>query len=149
MTVTDQSSSNSVEMENAKNISIYGGTFNIDTADDAIHRNSNISLSGGNISITSGDDGIHADSSVAIDGGEINITKSYEGIEGAVVTISAGVIHVVSSDDGINVAGGNDESSINGRPGQNNFSASNDNKLNISGGYIVVYASGDGLDANG
>jgi formylmethanofuran dehydrogenase subunit C len=55
----------------------------------------------------------------------------------------------VSIDDGINVAGGNDGSSVQGRPGRNNFSESGDNKLDISGGYVSVNALGDGLDANG
>ena len=34
---------------------------------------------------------------------------SYEGIEGTNIAISGGEVHVVSSDDGVNVAGGNDE----------------------------------------
>lgn len=104
---------------------------------------------GGDISITSGDDGIHADSSILTKGGKINITKSYEGIESAVITVSDGEIHITSSDDGINVAGGNDGSSVNGRPGENNFSSSGNNNLSINGRYIVVNAAGDGLDANG
>ena len=54
-----------------------------------------------------------------------------------------------ASDDGLNIAGGKDSSSINGRPGQNSFASGNDQKLTISGGYLVVDASGDGLDANG
>lgn len=130
-------------------IIINGGAFNIDSSDDSIHSNNSITIVEGEISITSGDDGIHADSSISIEGGKINIIKSYEGIESAVVTVSAGDIHVAASDDGINIAGGNDGSSINGRPGQNDFSTSNNYKLNISGGYIVVDAAGDGLDANG
>jgi len=63
--------------------------------------------------------------------------------------INGGVIRVVSSDDGINVAGGNDDSAANGRPGQNEFSLNTDSKLVITGGNLVVNADGDGLDANG
>lgn len=136
-------------MKASTDIAINGGTFNIDSADDAIHSNSNVAIAGGDITITAGDDGIHADSSIMAEGGKINITKSYEGIESAAVTISAGEIHIIASDDGINIAGGNDGSAVNGRPGQNNFSASSGNKLNISGGYVVVDSSGDGLDSNG
>lgn len=130
-------------------ITISGGTFAIDSSDDAIHSNNSLNITGGDISIISGDDGLHADASISINGGKINITKSYEGIESALVTITDGNISVVASDDGINVAGGNDGSSIDGRPGQNTFSSSGDNKLSISGGYISVDSAGDGLDANG
>jgi len=130
-------------------IGIAGGTFNIDSSDDAIHSNNNVTIEGGDITIAAGDDGIHADANISIKDGKINITKSYEGIEGSVITISDGEIHVTASDDGINVAGGADSSSTNGRPGQNTLSSSGDNKLNIKGGYIVVDSNGDGLDANG
>lgn len=136
-------------MKASIDIAINGGTFNIDSADDAIHSNSNVAIAGGDFTITAGDDGIHADSSIVVEGGKINIAKSYEGIESATITISAGEIHIIASDDGINIAGGNDGSAVNGRPGQNNFSASSDNKLNISGGYVVVDSIGDGLDSNG
>ncbi|MDF2533039.1 MAG: dockerin type 1 [Clostridia bacterium] len=138
-------------MKASADIAINGGTFNIDSSDDAIHSNSNIAITGGDITITAGDDGIHADSSIIAAGGKINITKSYEGIEGSEVTIAAGEIHIVASDDGINIAGGNDGSAVNGRPGQNNFSTStsSNNNLNISGGYVVVDSTGDGLDSNG
>ena len=146
-TATEEESTKAIKA--SKDIAINGGTFNIDSSDDAIHSNSNVAIAGGDITITAGDDGVHADSSIVVEGGKINITKSYEGIEASFVTIAAGKIHVVASDDGINISGGNDGSSINGRPGQNNFSTSGSNKLNISGGYVVVDSIGDGLDSNG
>ncbi|MFT9497334.1 carbohydrate-binding domain-containing protein, partial [Anaerosolibacter sp.] len=145
--VTEEESKKGIKA--AIDISIGGGTFHIDSADDAIHSNTNVTINGGDISIASGDDGIHADTVVKIDGGKINITKSYEGIEGTEVTIGGGEIHVTASDDGINVAGGNDGSAVNGRPGENNFGPSENTELTINGGYISVDSSGDGLDANG
>jgi hypothetical protein len=99
--------------------------------------------------LTSGDDGIHADSTVEISGGEIDLTKSYEGIESAVITINDGNIHLVSSDDGINIVGGVDGSAIMGRPGQGNFTSSVNNHLYINGGYVYIDANGDGMDVNG
>ncbi|MDF2715871.1 MAG: dockerin type 1 [Paenibacillus sp.] len=126
-------------------IQINEGTVKIDSADDSIHGNGNISLLGGHIHIASGDDGIHADASIAISGGTIDIAKSYEGIESEAIMVSGGEVHVVSSDDGVNVAQSSKESATSG---QGRFSASANNKLTISGGYLSVDAQGDGLDAN-
>ncbi len=130
-------------------ITIAGGQFAIDSADDSIHSNNCITIQGGEINLTSGDDGIHSDTLLTITDGTIHVTKSYEGLESADITISGGNIQIVAIDDGINVAGGNDGSSINGRPGQNNFQSTGNNKLTINGGYSVIDAAGDGLDANG
>ncbi|MTI57794.1 MAG: carbohydrate-binding domain-containing protein [Geosporobacter ferrireducens] len=147
---TDESESQSTKgIKASADITIKGGKFNIDSADDAIHSNNSITIAGGDISIASGDDGIHGDASIKIEGGKINITKSYEGIESALISIIDGEIYVVSKDDGINVAGGKDQSALQGRPGQNNFRSSGNNRLDIDGGYVVIDAAGDGLDANG
>lgn len=148
-TQTEEESTSSKAIKSSSDITISGGTFNIDSADDSIHSNDTITVDGGDITIASGDDGIHSDTTLTINDGKVNITKSYEGIESAVITIAGGDIHVVASDDGINAGGGNDGSSVNGRPGQNNFSTASDYSLNINGGYLVVDAAGDGLDANG
>ena len=131
------------------NISIIGGTIVIDSSDDSVHSNDSTVISGGDMFLTSGDDGIHADSTVEINGGEIDLTKSYEGIESAVITINDGNIHLVSSDDGINIVGGMDGSAIMGRPGQGNFTSSGNNHLYINGGYVYIDANGDGMDVNG
>jgi hypothetical protein len=130
-------------------ITIMAGTFNINSADDSIHSNASLTIDGGNILMASGDDGMHADATLTINDGEINLTQSYEGIESAVLTINDGDIHVASSDDGLNAVGGNDGSSLGGRPGQNMFEASGDYWLKVNGGYLYVDAIGDGLDING
>jgi hypothetical protein len=130
-------------------ITISGGTISIDSSDDSIHSNDSLTIRDGDIILASGDNGIHSDSSLEIDGGDVSIAKCYEGIESAVITINDGSIDVVARDDGINAAGGADGSSINGRPGQNNFNFSGDNYLYINGGDIVIDAIGDGLDING
>lgn len=130
------------------NIILTGGTYYLDTSDDAIHSNNYVGMSGGIYTISSGDDGIHADSELVIDNGEINIQKSYEGLEAKTITINNGDIKVVSSDDGLNAAGGNDGSAMN-RPGAGYNTSSSKSTLTINGGKIYVNASGDGLDANG
>ena len=148
-TNTTDTSSSAKGIKADQSVSIQGGTITIDSSDDAIHSGNSVTINGGTISIASGDDGIHADTTASINGGRINIAESYEGVESATITIGGGTIYVVSSDDGINVAGGADSSATNGRPGQNIFSSSNNQKLTINGGYLVVDAGGDGLDANG
>ena len=148
------STSSSSTSESAKgfkavsDIVISGGTFNIDSSDDSIHSNGSINITSGDFTISSGDDGIHADTALVVGGGNVNITKSYEGIEGTDIVISGGSISIVASDDGLNAAGGNDGSSMGGRPGQNMFSGTT-GTLTISGGYMFVDADGDGLDSNG
>ena len=129
------------------NIVINSGTFTFDTSDDSIHSNNSVGISDGTITINSGDDGIHADYELIIDNGNIDINKSYEGLESAKITINGGNINLTSTDDGINVAGGNDGSAT-GRPGENNYSNSN-NILTINNGIIYVNAKGDGIDVNG
>jgi hypothetical protein len=130
-------------------VTVTGGTISVDSADDAIHSNDSLTIDGGHILLASGDDGIHADATVQINGGDLSITKSYEGIESAIITVNEGNVRVIAADDGFNTAGGNDGSSINGRPGQNQFSASSNYHLYINGGYIFIDATGDGIDSNG
>jgi len=128
-------------------VAISNGFFTINSADDAIHSNVDVYIKGGTFNISTGDDAIHADSHVIIDAGTINVARSYEGIEGAFITINGGDIHLISSDDGINAAGGNDGSGQ--QPGRGNFSSAGNYEVRITGGYIYIDAGGDGLDSNG
>lgn len=86
-------------------LTISGGTFKIDAADDTIHSNSSIYITGGTFDLASGDDGIHADRDLDISDGVIGIATSYEGLEALNVRISGGKINLVATDDGINGAG--------------------------------------------
>lgn len=151
ISASQDNSSSSKGLKAGKQIAIENGTFTINSTDDSIHSNDSVIINGGTFNITSGDDGIHSDTSLVINNGNIDIKKSYEGIESSYIEINGGDISVVASDDGINVAGGNDSSAIGGRQGQNNFSSvSNSNrKLVINNGNIKVNATGDGLDSNG
>lgn len=129
-------------------LTISGGTFDIDTLDDAIHSNADVTVSGGTLDISTGDDGIHSGNNTVVSGGEINIAKCYEGLEGQTVTVSGGKVTLTSSDDGINAAGG-DNQGVGGGFGPDSFSADSNAKITITGGEIHVNASGDGLDSNG
>ncbi len=135
-------------LKSIDNLVINDGSFVIDSKDDAIHSNNYVGIVNGEISISSGDDGIHADKEIIIDGGEIKISQAYEGIESEDVTINGGDISIVSSDDGINISGGVDQSSVGGRPGQNHM-AGDGGLLYITGGVIYINATGDGIDSNG
>lgn len=143
---------NSVSTKGIKaecDIILYGGEIKVSSLDDAVHSNSSILIAGGDLVLESGDDGIHADTNLTIQAGSIDILKSYEGLEAQNITIEGGNIKIVSSDDGINAAGGNDGSSLGGRPGQNNFTSSANCFIEISGGTIYINACGDGIDSNG
>ncbi|MBN2085227.1 MAG: carbohydrate-binding domain-containing protein [Anaerolineales bacterium] len=143
----------------AANINIDGGTFSIDSADDAVNANGSVTVNGGAFEIRTGDDGMHADATLTVNGGDIQITESYEGLESAVITIQAGTIRITAGDDAINVAGGKDGSGMNpgmgpggrpgGRPGKDSFAAAGNYFLRIHGGYLAITAGGDGIDVNG
>jgi hypothetical protein len=128
---------------------IDGGTFTIDTSDDAFHSNGTITINGGTFNLKTNDDAMHADNSLEINNGDLEITKCFEGLESANVTINNGNIHIVSSDDGVNVAGGRDGSGFT-RPGWGGDTfGSGDYHLFINGGYIYINSGTDGLDSNG
>lgn len=137
--------------ENKGVLAIVGGTFTITSGEDALHSSRFVYVLGGTFEINAGDDGVHSDYDLTIFGGTLNINSSYEGIEGSTITVESGTVNIVASDDGVNVAGGNDQSGESfPMPGaQGNSTFSTDHVLTINGGTIHVNALGDGLDANG
>ena len=127
------------------NLIILGGSFNIDASDDAFHTDSDLTVNGGTITAQSGDDGMHANNTLTINDGVITISQSYEGLEGTAIVLNGGDIRVTASDDGINSAGGNDQSGF----WRNDMFASDGSCITINGGNIYVNAQGDGIDSNG
>ena len=150
-TTTTEETTSAKGLKATGSLAISGGTFVLDTSDDALHTNDTIQITGGDFTIASGDDGIHADNTVTIDDGTIDINQSYEGIEATEITLNGGDIALTTSDDGINAAGGNDASAVSGRPGESTFTSTAEGAglMTINGGTLVVNASGDGLDSNG
>lgn len=161
--VTENSSTNTEESSSMKGIKSSGnlviekGSFNINSADDSLHSNSSLTINGGTFEIASGDDGIHAEEKLKVTDGTINITESYEGLEALDIAVSGGDITLVSSDDGLNAAGGTDSSGMGGRdngmfggggPG-GMMGGSSNGSIVISDGKLHINASGDGIDANG
>lgn len=120
-------------------LSITGGTFVLDSAEDGVH-GVEVQLLGGSFSIAAADDAIHADEALTIgqasgEGPVIDISTCYEGLEGAQVYLNAGSVNLCATDDGINAAG--DESGAAGY------------LIEISDGDYWIDAGGDGLDSNG
>lgn len=128
-----------------QDILIEGGTFELDSTDDTVHANQTVRITGGSMQLRTGDDGIHADQELTINGGEITISQCYEGLEAARIHLQDGSVRLVASDDGINAADGSGGGAV---PGWNPGSTSN-MTIQISGGFWVIDAGGDGLDSNG
>ncbi|MBQ5399479.1 MAG: carbohydrate-binding domain-containing protein [Ruminococcus sp.] len=167
------SGNNNNETAPTNELVINGGTFNLNTADDAIHSDGYCDITGGTFKIYTGDDGVHADATLTLgtENGyerdpEIYIYSSYEGLEGAVVNAYSGKYYVKASDDGINAAGGSSNGTQGqqggdsfrpggNRPGQGSFNPGGQSQstgnysLNIYGGSFYVDCEGDGLDSNG
>lgn len=143
---TDTEQENELDVASDKYaIVIAGGTFRINTVDDAIHANSgSVLISGGSLSINTSDDGIHADTTLMISGDAvIDIQTSYEGIEAETIEITGGNTTIFAQDDGVNATNSNLTESQQKTVCQ----------INISGGRldVTVNPNGDrdGIDSNG
>lgn len=132
-------------------LTVNGGSFVINSADDAFHSDLNMSINAGEFEIATGDDAFHAEENLIINSGMINISHSYEGMEALHVYIFNGVITITATDDGLNAAGGNDASGFGGR--DRLFGGAMDQcsggSISIVGGNLSIMAYGDGIDANG
>ena len=134
------------------NLIINGGDFAINAADDAVHTNADLTVTDGDFQISTGDDGFHADGTLRFAGGTVAIAESYEGLEALHLQVAGGDITLKATDDGLNAAGGNDQSGMGGRdqygrPG--GFGGASNGSILISGGKLTITAHGDGIDANG
>ena len=161
---TDTDSASMKGIKAATGMLLTGGSYTIDSADDALHCDSATVIRGGSYTIATGDDAIHAETALTIADGSIDISTSYEGLEAQDIAVLGGSIKMFATDDGINSAGGNDNSGNGGRdemappPGGNpppgghggpgGMPAGNGTVL-IAGGTLYIKSSGDGIDANG
>lgn len=114
---------------------LSGGSCTITSTDHAVHAAGTAVLSGTALDITSDNKGISSHGNLTISDGTITIRSCTEGIESkAEMTISGGEIRILNAaDDGLNT-GGTDSST---------------HAMTISGGYVYINASGDGVDSNG
>lgn len=116
------------------NLTMSGGSCTIDSTDHAVHATGTAVFSGTTLEITSDSKGISSHGDLEISGGDITIHSCTEGVESkAEMTMSGGNVRILdASDDGLNT-GGSDSGSY---------------AMTITGGYIYVNASGDGVDSN-
>jgi len=152
--------------QSAGNITITGGTLNVDSSDDCVHCGGDMNITGGNFTIASADDGFHSDHNLTIgtanagtfDDVVINITKCYEGVEAPTINQNSGTVYIVSEDDGYNAGGGADSSGTGGFGGpgsgwgQGTTSGSTSIVMNLNGGLVVVNSANgdhDAFDSNG
>ena len=165
-TTTDTTDSASMKgIKAATGMLLSGGTYTIDSADDALHCDASLTVESGSYTIATGDDALHAEETLSILAGTVDISISYEGLEALHIVVAGGDIKLTATDDGINAAGGNDESGTGGRDemfggghgghgghggmgGPGGMSAGN-GSVTISGGTLYINSSGDGIDANG
>ncbi len=146
---TEEDSTSIKGIKASGSLTVNGGSFTLDCADDALHSNADLSLCGGTFQIATGDDGFHADAGLYVSGGSVTITESYEGLEGLFIEFSGGTVELTAADDGLNAAGGSDQSGFGGHRGGDMFAADDNSYITISGGTLSIRASGDGIDSNG
>lgn len=133
-------------------IEILGGEVTLNCEDDAIHTNNEFAMHQGTVTVSSGDDGVHADVLLTVANGKLTVEKSYEGLEGQTIHIKGGTVKITSSDDGINASSGSSNGNdfgFGGFGGGGGMQADTSCEVVISGGYLLMDASGDGLDSNG
>ena len=158
-TTTDESGTSTKGIKAGGGMYLNGGTYQIDSADDSIHSNANITIADGTYTLATGEDGVHADDALIVNGGTITVTESYEGLEGLTVTINDGTIDITARDDGVNAAGGTDQSGfgtfgdhfkgMDSADDETEETTDNEMWMELNGGYIHILAGGDGVDSNG
>lgn len=150
-TSTEEDTTSQKGIKGESTYTINGGTFAIDSTDDCLHAGGAMVLVAGEFDLSSGDDAIHCDDALTIQSGTFTIPYCYEGIEGLSITIEDGVFDITSNDDGLNAAGGADNSGLGGFGGrpQDTFASSSDSFITINGGTITIVSGGDSVDSNG
>ncbi|MBQ8796728.1 MAG: carbohydrate-binding domain-containing protein [Oscillospiraceae bacterium] len=138
---------------------LSGGTYTVNSADDAFHSNDSLTVNGGTYAVQSGDDAFHAETTLTVTNCSMDVKECYEGLEAEKIYVSGGTMTLNCADDGLNASGGVDSSGSTGgrdsmfgggRPGGGMMGDVNENAIiQISGGKLTIYAGGDGLDSNG
>jgi hypothetical protein len=116
-----------------------GGQITVDAADDAVNSDVAVTIDGGTLNLATADDAVHGETTLDVTAGTVNVTNSYEGLEALKLTISGGVVNVVSTDDGLNSA----------EEGINEFAVAPNAFIRITGGSVSTSGGTDAIDTNG
>lgn len=116
-----------------------GGQVTVDAADDAVNSDVAVTIDGGTLTLATADDAVHGETTLDVTNGTVNVTNSYEGLEALKLTISGGVVNVVSTDDGLNSA----------EEGINEFAVAPNAFIRITGGAVSTNGGTDAIDTNG
>ena len=157
-TTANESGTSMKGLKAADSLLISGGNITINSADDSLHSDVSVIINGGTFTIASGDDAVHAEETLTITAGKVDISESYEGLEALHINVQGGDIKLKADDDGLNAAGGTDQSGTTGGRdgmfggggrGPGGMSSNSNGSITISGGNLYIHSSGDGIDANG
>ena len=132
----------------AASITLNGGVFALDCADDALHASDTLTVNGGTLVITTGDDALHADNTLFIADGTITAAECQEGLEANLITVSGGSIDIFSYNDGVNASSGTNWAKLYGA-GQGAAAAEELSVYRQTGGAVRICAYDDGVDSNG
>lgn len=138
-------------------ILVRGGTIGVTAGDDGLQAFTDTVVAGGSVTVGVVDDGIKGEVIVSIgqldgvDAPTVTVTESQEGLEAANIGISAGVVDITGDDDGINASGNGElQARIAGTEYvEQDEMADTGERLEITGGTVMVVAGFDGLDSNG
>uniref|UniRef100_UPI004056ADDB carbohydrate-binding domain-containing protein n=1 Tax=Agathobacter sp. TaxID=2021311 RepID=UPI004056ADDB len=135
---------------------LTGGDYTIGSASHGLSANDSVRITNASITIAAGNDGIQADNEedeekgfVYIADGMFNLETAGDGISASsYVQIENGTFAIASGDDAVHA-----EETLTITSGTMDISESYEGleglNISISGGNIFIYASGDGIDANG
>jgi hypothetical protein len=83
-----------------------GGMVSVTAGDDGIQAERQLTVDGATLTVAAKDHGLDSEGVLSVSDGTVNVTESYEAMQGAAIILSGGEGTLVSSDDGINAAGG-------------------------------------------
>lgn len=86
-------------------IQIFGGTFTLDTKDDAIHSDGTIMIGNGTFTIASGNDALQATTDLAVKNGTLTVSTCNDGLQATNVVITGGTSTLTVSQSGIQTTG--------------------------------------------
>ncbi|MBQ8350885.1 MAG: carbohydrate-binding domain-containing protein [Clostridia bacterium] len=129
---------------------VSGGSFEIDSSDDAIHADTRAALTGGSFSLYAGDDAILA-TDLYIGGGEITVRTCLEGMVAERMEIAGGKTSITSQMDGVNarIRALIVDESFDLYPDDAVVEAPSTAQMYITGGSLVVNADRDALCVRG